>query len=92
MRDTAVSILQTTEEILGLVGRTNALPGPWGLVFGAIGAAAGFAADLLQRGADPIAVIATMRSAAVEFRGADDELEAYLTRLARAGATPRVST
>lgn len=74
-KNTAAGILRTTETILKGVGSTSALPQPWGFVLSALEAAAGLAADLMDRGLDPSIKIQEMRSALPAIDAARAEID-----------------
>lgn len=61
MSDTAKNILRSAEGLLGAATKAP-LPPPWGIVVSALEAAAGLAADLMDRGLDPATAIQEVRS------------------------------
>jgi hypothetical protein len=72
---TGADILRTTETILKTVGTATRLPQPWGFVLSALEAAAGLAADLMDRGLDPSIKIQEMRSALPAVAAARAEVD-----------------
>lgn len=79
----ATTVLRGLESFAGIFAAAQSLPAPWGLVLSAGQAALGLAADLVERGANPVQAITRLRSALAAFQGADAELDAYLEELAR---------
>jgi hypothetical protein len=73
----ATSILRGAEGLLTAVAMSR-LPQPWGLIFSSMGAAAGFAADLVEAGLDPTTAITELRSAVPEFAAANGRLNEYI--------------
>lgn len=81
----AKNILDTAAEVLDHAA--DALPKPWNVVASALGAAAGFAADLIGHGLDPKVAIQEVRSMLPNVDAAKGRVDDLIRR--KAGQPPR---
>lgn len=82
MSDTAKNILRSAEGLLSAATKAP-LPAPWGIVVSALEAAAGLAADLMERGLDPHTAIQEVRSLLPDVNAAKGRVADLIAAKAR---------
>jgi hypothetical protein len=77
------TLLRTAETLLGQLAAAPDVREPWSVVLGALAAAAGLGADLVEHGLEPVSAITTLRSAVPSFAAGEARLREHLDQLAR---------